>query len=60
MCNSAMGTIKCILTSMIAGAALTAFCCCKLKNDKQMKKKATKAMYAVGDLLENVPHMFKQ
>ena len=54
-----MGIIKGIGGGLAAGMAVGFIGGQMMKNSKQMKKKAGKAMHAVGDLFENVQYMFK-
>ncbi len=49
------GTICGLISGMIIGGAL----CCIIKDQKKMKKKAGRALHAVGDFIEQVPCMFK-
>ena len=51
MCKCSIG--------LIAGMALGLFVGCSVKDQRKMKRKANKAMYAMGDLFSNVPYMFK-
>ena len=50
---------KGILCGLISGMILGASAICFLKDKKKMKKKAGKVMYAIGDLFEQVPSLFK-
>lgn len=36
-----------------------AMCCCKIKNNKKMQRKANKALNAVEDFMEDMPQIFK-
>ena len=53
------GIIKGVGGGLAAGMAVGFIGGQMMKNSKQMKKKAGKAMHAVGDLFENVQYMFK-
>ncbi|MCI9272599.1 MAG: hypothetical protein HFE39_01410 [Clostridiales bacterium] len=59
MSRNAMGIIKGVSGGLAAGMAVGFIGGQMMKNSKQMKKKAGKAMHAVGDLFENVQYMFK-
>ena len=59
MAKNTMGIVKGVGAGLAAGAVVGFIGSQMMKNDKQMKKKAGKAMHAVGDLLDNVQYMFK-
>lgn len=59
MSKNTMGIIKGVGTGLAAGMAVGFVGSQMMKNQKQVKRKANKAMHAVGDLLENVQYMFK-
>lgn len=54
-----MGVVKGIGTGLAAGMAVGFVGGQMVKNQKQVKRKANKAMHAVGDLFENVQYLFK-
>ncbi len=51
MCKCSIGLISGMIIGLVVG--------CNMKNQHKMKRKANKAMYAMGDLFSNVPCMFK-
>lgn len=59
MSRNTMGIIKGVGAGLAAGMTVGFVGGQMMKNQKQMKKKAGKAMHAVGDLFENVQYMFK-
>lgn len=59
MSRNAMGVVKGIGAGMAAGMVVGFMGSQMMKNEKQMKKKASKAINAVGDLIENAQYMFK-
>ena len=59
MAKNTMGIVKGVGSGLAAGAVVGFVGSQMMKNEKQMKKKAGKAMHAVGDLLDNVQYMFK-
>ncbi len=59
MTRNATGFMKGIGTGIAAGVAVGFIGGQMMKNQKQMKKKAGKAIHAMGDLLDNVQYMFK-
>ncbi len=59
MCKSVICAMKCIILSIIIGMIFGAMCCCKIKNNKKMQRKANKALNAVEDFMEDMPQIFK-
>ena len=59
MCKSGMGLIRGVVLGMTSGVLIGASLCCMMKNPKKIKRKADKAVHAVGDLVGQVPYMFK-
>ena len=57
--KNVMGVVKGIGTGLAAGMAGGFVGGQMVKNQKQVKRKANKAMHAVGDLFENVQYLFK-
>lgn len=55
MSKNATGVVKGIGAGMVVGCMGSQM----MKNEKQMKKKASKAINAVGDLIENAQYIFK-
>ena len=54
-----MGLIRGVVLGMTSGVLIGASLCCMMKNPKKIKRKADKAVHAVGDLVGQVPYMFK-
>lgn len=59
MSRNAMNMVRNIGTGLAAGIAVGLVGSQMMKNDKQIKRKAGRAVHAVGDLLDNVQYMFK-
>lgn len=59
MNKDSMGLIKGIGTGLAAGMAVGYVGSQLMNNQKQVKKKATKAAHAVGTLIDDVHHIFK-
>ena len=59
MYKNTMSVVKGIGAGMAVGIAAGVVGATVLGNKKKVKKHAHKAMHAVGDLLGNVPYMFK-
>ncbi len=59
MYKETMGFVKGIGAGVVAAVAVAAVGNQMMKNNKHLKRDANKAMHAVGDVLENVEHMFK-
>ncbi|MBR1779351.1 MAG: hypothetical protein IJ758_02475 [Clostridia bacterium] len=59
MLKNGINICKGILCGMVSGAILGAGFFYFMKDKKKMKKKAVKVMYAVGDLIEQIPSLFK-
>ncbi len=59
MCKNVLGVVKGIGTGLAAGIIVGALGCQMINNDKHMKKKASKAMHSMGDLIDNVQYMFR-
>ncbi len=50
---------KNLLVGVLIGMAAGMCSCCMMKNQKKMKKKAGRAVQAMGDLIDDVKYMFK-
>lgn len=59
MRKNTMGIVKGVGSGIAAGMVVGFVGSQMMKNDKQMKKKAGKALHMVGDLIDNVQYMFK-
>ena len=59
MTKATMGLVKGIGTGLAAGAMVGFVSSQMMKNPKQAKKKAHKAMHTMSDLLDNVQDMFR-
>lgn len=59
MSKNAAGIIKGISTGLAAGIVVGALGYQMIANDKHIKRKASKAMQCVGDIIDNVQYMFK-
>ena len=59
MFKNGINVCKGVLCGLVSGMIFGASIICFLKDKKKMKKKAGKVMYAIGDLFEQVPSLFK-
>mgnify|MGYP004511264405 CR=1 FL=1 len=59
MRKNTMGIVKGVGSGIAAGMVVGFVGSQMMKNDKQMKKKAGKALHMVEDLIDNVQYMFK-
>lgn len=59
MCKNVLGVAKGMGTGLLAGMIIGALGCHMINNDRHMKKKATKAMHSIEDLIDNVQYMFR-
>ena len=59
MFKSGAYLIKGIFIGMISGIILGASAFCMMKEQRKVKRKASRAIHAVGDFIEQVPCMFK-
>lgn len=56
MCNK---NSKNLFMGMLLGVATGAIGCCIMKDQKKAKKKASKAIHAMGDLIDDIKYMLK-
>ncbi len=59
MSKGIMGVMRGVGIGLTAGMVVGFMGSQMMKNEKQMKKKACKAIDAVSDLIENAQYMFK-
>ncbi len=59
MCKNSLVGTKCLILGIIMGFLLTCWLCYAMKNQKQVKRKATKAVRSMESLLGNVEGMIK-
>lgn len=59
MCKSGIELIKGVIFGLTSGVIIGATMCCMVKNPRRVKRKADKAVHAFGDLMSQVPCMFK-
>lgn len=59
MFKNGIKTIKHIAIGMAGGTVLGMILCCCFSCKNKMKNKASRAIYALGDLIEQIPRMFK-
>lgn len=57
--KNTMGILKGLGTGIAAGMVAGFVGSQMMKNDRQMKQKAERAVNAVGDLFQSMPDMFK-
>lgn len=57
--NMCVKNTKNLLVGVLIGMAAGMCSCCMMKNQKKMKKKAGRAVQAMGDLIDDVKYMFK-
>lgn len=59
MCKSGLNLIKGVILGLTSGVIIGATMYCMVKHPRKIKQKADKAAHAVGDLVAQVPCMFK-
>lgn len=59
MSNKAMGFVKGIGAGVLAGMAIAAVGTKMMQNDRGFKRRASRTMRNVGELLDNVQYLFK-
>lgn len=63
MCRGWMNFMKCAVIGLLAGTAVGAIFCCKMKEerkDRSVKRKAKKALAAMEDMMCDVQDIFKK
>lgn len=60
MFKSSTHMIKGLFIGMISGLFLGSSISCIMRDQRKVKRKASRAIHAVGDFIDQVPYMFKQ
>lgn len=59
MFKSGVSTAKSAICGLISGIVIGVALSCMMKKQKKVKRKAGKALQAVGELMEQIPTAFK-